>query len=289
MPYQAVQVGVRGSLDVKVSAAYVVDGLVVHHEGAIRVLQRGVRREDGVVGLDHGRSDLRSGVDGELQLGFLTVVYRETFHQERCEAGPRAAAERAEHQKPLQTGTLVREFTDSIRDLVNECPSDGVVSSSVVVGGIFLSRDELLGMEQLAVSARSHLVDDAWFQVDENSPRHVFSRAGLAEERVERVVRSTDRLIGGHQTIGLNAVLEAVQFPARVTHLATGLADMDGDDFSHFEKELREAEARVQNNQKCNDSVCSNDLSQTLRGILNFAAARICRGSYVRGWWAEFR
>ena len=29
-------------------------------------------------------------------------------------------------------------------------------------------------------------------------------------------------------------MLEAVEFPARVAHLDAALADMDGDDFSHF-------------------------------------------------------
>ena len=78
---QAVQVGVRGSLDVQVSAAYVVDGLVVDHEGAVGVLQRGVSGEDGVVRFDHCCCNLGSGVDGKLQLRLLTVVDRKAFHQ----------------------------------------------------------------------------------------------------------------------------------------------------------------------------------------------------------------
>ena len=52
---QTVQVGVGGALDVQVAAADVVDGFVVDHEGAVRVLQCGVGGEDGVVGLHHRR------------------------------------------------------------------------------------------------------------------------------------------------------------------------------------------------------------------------------------------
>ena len=55
---QTVEVGVGGSLDVQVAAADVVDGLVVHHEGAVRVLQGGVGGQDGVVGLHHCRGHL---------------------------------------------------------------------------------------------------------------------------------------------------------------------------------------------------------------------------------------
>ena len=38
--------------------ADVVDGLVVHHEGTVGVLQGGVGTQGGVVGLDHGRGHL---------------------------------------------------------------------------------------------------------------------------------------------------------------------------------------------------------------------------------------
>ena len=51
---QTVEVGVGWALNVQVAAADVVDGLVVHHEGAIGVLQGGVGGQDGVVGLHHG-------------------------------------------------------------------------------------------------------------------------------------------------------------------------------------------------------------------------------------------
>ena len=71
---QTVQVGVGRAFDVEVAAADIVDGLVVDHECAVRVLQGGVGRQDGVVGLDNGRRDLGGRVDGELELGLLAIV-----------------------------------------------------------------------------------------------------------------------------------------------------------------------------------------------------------------------
>ena len=71
---EAVQVGVGGTVDVKVAAADVVDGLVVDHEGAVGVLQRGVSRQDRVVRLHHRRGNLRRRVNGELQLRLFAVV-----------------------------------------------------------------------------------------------------------------------------------------------------------------------------------------------------------------------
>merc|ERR1719203_338829 len=84
---QPVQVGVGGTLDVQVTAADVVDGLIVDHEGAVRVLQGGMGGQDGVVWLNNGGGDLGRWVDGELQLGLLAVVDGQTLHQQGGEAG----------------------------------------------------------------------------------------------------------------------------------------------------------------------------------------------------------
>ena len=66
-PISLVRLGYVGrSFDAQVFPADVVDGLVVHHEGAVGVLEGGVRREDCVVRLDHGCGYLRCWVDCEL-------------------------------------------------------------------------------------------------------------------------------------------------------------------------------------------------------------------------------
>lgn len=65
---ETVQIGVGWSLDVKVSTADVVDGLVIYHEGTVRVLQGGVGGKDGVIWLDHSSGDLRSWINGKLEL-----------------------------------------------------------------------------------------------------------------------------------------------------------------------------------------------------------------------------
>ena len=47
---QTIEIGVSRSLDVQVTTADVIDGLVVHHESTIRVFQCGVSGQNGVVG-----------------------------------------------------------------------------------------------------------------------------------------------------------------------------------------------------------------------------------------------
>ncbi len=80
LPDQPVEVCVGGALDVEVSTADVVDGLVVHHEGTVGVLEGGVGGKDGVVGLHHRSGYLRSWIDSELKFWLLSVVDREPFH-----------------------------------------------------------------------------------------------------------------------------------------------------------------------------------------------------------------
>ena len=55
---EPVEVGVGGTLNTEVVLAQVVDGLVVHEEGNIRVLQSCVGEQDGVVGLYYRGGDL---------------------------------------------------------------------------------------------------------------------------------------------------------------------------------------------------------------------------------------
>jgi uncharacterized protein CbrC (UPF0167 family) len=61
----------------------------------------------------------------------------------------------------------------------------------------------------------------------------VFAGTSFGEKGVERIVAATNGFVGWHLSVWLDSVFEAVEFPTGVTHLDTGLADMDGDDFSH--------------------------------------------------------
>ena len=54
-----VKICVGWALNIKVSMMDVIDGLIVYHEGTIRVLQVGVGGEDGVVGLNNSCGKLR--------------------------------------------------------------------------------------------------------------------------------------------------------------------------------------------------------------------------------------
>ena len=78
---QTVEVGVGGALNVQVTAADIVDGFIVHHEGTVGVLKCGVSGQNRVVRFNNRGGDLRSWVDGKLQLGLLPIIHRETLEQ----------------------------------------------------------------------------------------------------------------------------------------------------------------------------------------------------------------
>ena len=101
------------------------------------------------------------------------------------------------------------------------------MAPGIVVGCVLLAVDELLRVVELAVGSTPCLVDDRRLEVNEDSPGHVLAGSRLREERLEGVVAKG--LVRGHVAVGLDAMLEAVELPAGVADLATGLADVDGD------------------------------------------------------------
>ena len=229
---QTVQVGVRGAFNVQVATADVVDGFVVDHESAVRVLQSSMGSQNRVVGFNNGSGDLGGRVDGEFQFGFLSVIDRQTLHQQRSESGSGTSTKRVKDEESLKSGALVGELAHSVEDQVDDLLADGVVTSSVVVGGIFLAGDQLFGMEKLLVGTGTDFIDDGGFQVDKDGTRDVLAGTGFGEEGVERVITTSNRFVRWHLTIRLDSMLQAVQFPAGVTDLDTSLTDVDRDTFT---------------------------------------------------------
>jgi len=157
---KSVQVSVGWSLDIKVSSADIINSLVIKDNSNIGVLKEGVSGEDGVVWLNNSGGDLWRWVDGETKLGFLTVVNGKSFEEEGSESGTGTTTDGVEDEETLESGTLVSKLSDSVEAEIDDLLTDGVVTSSEVVGGIFFTRDELLWMEKLSVGSGSNLIDN---------------------------------------------------------------------------------------------------------------------------------
>ena len=177
---------------------------------------------------------MRRWVHGETELGLLAVVDRESFQEEGSESGTSTTTDGVEDEEALETSAVVSKLSDSVEAQVDDFSTNGVVTSGEVVGGIFLSGDQLLRVEELSVGTSSDLIDDGWLQVEEDGSWHVLAGTGLAEEGVEGIITTTDGLVRWHLSIRLDTVLEAEQFPTGVTDLNTSLSDVDRNNFSHI-------------------------------------------------------
>merc|ERR1712209_99622 len=228
---QSVEVRVRWPLNIEVSTADVVDGLVVDHEGAIGVFQGGVGGQDRVVGLDHGGGHLGSGVDGELELGFLSVINRKTLHQKCRKSRSSSTTKGMEEKESLKSSTLISQLTDTVQDKVYNLLANGVVTSGVVVGGVLLAIDQLLRMIKLAVGSDTGLVDDGGFEVNKDSSWDVLSTSSFREEGLEGVISKS--LVRWHTSIRLDTVLQTVELPASVSNLDSSLANVNRDTLTH--------------------------------------------------------
>jgi hypothetical protein len=176
---------------------------------------------------------LRRRIDGETKLGLLTVIDGESLEEERSETGSSTTTDGVENEETLETSALIGKLSDSVEAKVNNFLTNGVVTTSEVVGGIFFTRDKLLRMEELSVGTSSNLIDNGGLEIEEDGSGDVLTSTSLGEEGVESVITATDGFVRWHLTIGLDSVLEAEELPAGVTNLDTGLANVNGDNFTH--------------------------------------------------------
>jgi len=165
---ESVQVGVSGSFDIELSSADIVDSFVIHLASNISVFQEGVGTQDGVVGFNNGVGDLGRGVDGERELGLLTVINGESFQEEGSETRSSTTSDSVEDAETLETGTVISELSDSVQYEVNDFLTNGVVSSGEVVSGIFLTGDQLFRVEELSVGTSSDFINNGGFEIDED-------------------------------------------------------------------------------------------------------------------------
>ena len=75
------------------------------------MLQKGENRKS---------SNLGRRVNRELELGLLAVVDRQPLHEERGEARAGASSEGMEDEEALQTGALLGQLSDAVKNKVDD-------------------------------------------------------------------------------------------------------------------------------------------------------------------------
>lgn len=139
------------------------------------MFKSGVCSEDGVVGFDNRGRVLGSRVDGEFELGLLAKVNREALQEKGTKTGTSTTTKGVCEEEALETRTVVSNTSDSVHNLVNKLLTNSVVTTGVVIGGIFVSSDELFRVEKVSVFSSADLIDYIRFKIDVNSSGDIFS------------------------------------------------------------------------------------------------------------------
>ena len=79
--------------------------------------------------------------------------------------------------------------------------TDGVVAAGEVVGGILLTGDQLLRVEELAVSARADLIDHGRLQVDLRNSKQRRIAYPLSEKHTRESHRTGERTVSENKML----------------------------------------------------------------------------------------
>lgn len=136
-----------------------------------------MRGQDRVVWLHDGSGNLRSRVYTEFEFALLAIVNGKALHQQGTETRACATTERVEDEESLKARAVISDAADLIQNLIDELLSNGVVTTSVVIGSIFFASDHLLGMEEGTVGASADFVDHIGLKVAIDGTRDIFAVA----------------------------------------------------------------------------------------------------------------
>ena len=78
-----------------------------------------------------------------------------------------------EDQETLETRALISQLADSVKYQVNDFLANSVVTSCIVVGGVFLASDKLFRVEKLAVCTSSNLIYHGRFKIHKDSSKGI--------------------------------------------------------------------------------------------------------------------
>jgi len=100
-----------------------------------------------------------------------------------------------EDEESLETGALVSQLPDSVKDKVNNLLANGVVAPGIIVGRVLLACHELLWVEQLPIDSSSDLINYGWLQVDKYGPGDMLASSSFREKGVEGIISSSNSFV----------------------------------------------------------------------------------------------
>ena len=176
---EVVQVTVGGVGELEGFHADIVQGLVVNAEGLIGVLDKLVDGEGGVVRLNNGIGRARRRKDGEGGHHAVRELLTDLGDQQSTHTGTGTTTERVSDLETLEAVAALSLTTDDIEDLVDELSTLGVVSLGPVVASTGLTKDEVVGTEELTEGTGTDGLHGTRLKIDEDGAGNILVARSL--------------------------------------------------------------------------------------------------------------
>mmetsp|Transcript_23416 Transcript_23416/g.48171 ORF Transcript_23416/g.48171 Transcript_23416/m.48171 type:complete len:309 (+) Transcript_23416:590-1516(+) len=228
---QMVQVAVGWRRQLQRSEANVVERFVVQQEGLIGVLHELVKAQDGIVRLHHrvgdlGRRDHREGLHDAVGILFSHLGDEQSAH-----ASAGAATERVAELKALEAVAAFRLLSHNVEHRVNEFCALSVVTLGPVVAGSCLSKDEVVGTEELTKRPGSDGVHGSWLKIHQDRAGNVASAGSLVEVDVDALELEVRVAVVGASRV--DAMLIGDDLPKLRSDLVSTLATLNVHELAH--------------------------------------------------------
>lgn len=228
--HQVVQVTVRGGGELEGTEADIVEGFVIEAHHFIGVLHQLVDGKGGVVGLDHGIGHLGGGHDGEGEHDTVGVFLADLGDEESSHTGTGTATKRVGHLEALKAIAGLGFLADNVEDGVNKFGTFGVVTLGPVITGTGLSKDEVIGAEELSEGTGTDGVHGTGLEIHQNGTGHVTSTGGFVVVHVDALQLKVGVTMVG--TGGVHTVFIGDNLPELGTNLVTALSSLNVNDFA---------------------------------------------------------
>jgi hypothetical protein len=176
---QVVKISVGWSSKLKSSDADIVESLVIDTEGLIRVLNKLVDGEGGIVWLNDGIGDLGGWNDGESSHHTVWELLANLGDQKRTHTGTSSTTKRVGDLETLKTVAALGLTTNNIKDLVDKLGTLSIMALGPVVSCTRLSENEVIGTEELTEWTGTNGVHGTRLQVDKNGTRNILVSRSL--------------------------------------------------------------------------------------------------------------
>jgi hypothetical protein len=229
--HEVVEVTVSGGCEFEGTEADIVQGFVVDNHDFVGVLNELVDRQGSVVRFDNGIRHLGGREDGKGSHHSVGVFFTDLGDQESTHTRTSTTTHRVSDLETLEAVARLSLFADNVEDRVDQLSTFSVVTLSPVVTSTGLTKDKVVGAEDLAKRSSTDGVHGTGLEVHKDSARDIAASSSFVvihidtfELEIRVAVVSTGRV---------DTVLVADNFPELGTNLVTTLTGLDVNDFAH--------------------------------------------------------